>query len=875
MSRREDDLDDEIRHHLQMAGEDRGAAAARREFGNLTLIKEVTREMWGWASFDRLAQDLRYALRAFRRSPGFVAVAILSLALGIGANTAIFSLIDAVLLKSLPVRHPEELVQVVMSGGDNEIWWSNPLWEQVRDRQDVFSGMFAFGGSEFNLARGGELRGVSGNWVSGDHFSTLGISTVLGRVLSRDDDYRGCPGAAVLSYDFWQREYGANPDAITRTVSLDNHSFPIVGVLAPGFRGAIVGMAWDVFLPICAEAIVRGEYSDLDQSDSSWLIVMGRPKPGVSAAQAAARLKALAPAAFENTIPPQLGPEGRARYQRQTFETVPVSTGVSLVRNQYRPALFTLMTIVALVLLIACANVANLLLARSTARQKEIAVRLALGAGRARIVRQLLTESLLLSAAGAILGILFARWGAALIVRMLSTGTISYLFLNLAPDARVLGFTLAIAVATGLLFGLAPAWRATRVSPQSAMKENSRAATQGRAGLSANNALIIAQVAVSLVLVTGAGLLVGTFRNLETLDPGFDRDPVLLMNVDLRNTKYTKERHVEAYRELTDRLRAVAGVRSVSTSSVLPVSGMRWTNEIRVEGYKTTSPQDGWVYINQVSEGYFETMGTRLLAGRDFNAHDRPGSPKVAIVNEALARKFFGSVNVVGKVFSKVGLSEKPDTPMQIVGVVRNSKYLDLRESPAPTFYQPMGQDVEPFMRTHFELRANGPAANLIPGVRSMLAQFNPDVVINFKPMTEFIDRALTQERLLATLSGFFGALALSLSAIGLYGVMSYRVARRRNEIGIRMALGAEQRRILAMVLRDVAVLLAVGLAAGICAALLATRLVASFLYGVTPRDPGVILVSSVVLAIVAAGAGYLPARRASRLDPMIALREE
>jgi len=870
MSRREDDLDDEIRHHLQMAAEDRGAEAARREFGNLTLIKEVTREMWGFASFDRLAQDLRYALRAFRRSPGFAAVAILSLALGIGANTAIFSLIDAVLLKMLPVSHPEQLIQVDMN--EDRESFTNPIWEQVRDRQDVFSAIFARANWQFNLASGGEQRAVPGEWASGGYFETLGVSAILGRTFTRDDDYRGCPGVAVLAYDFWQREYGADPHVVTHTILLDNHMFPIIGVLAPGFHGTTVGTAKSVFLPLCSEAIIRGESSALDQRSNWWLYVIGRPRPGVSVAQVTARLKTLAPSIFENTVPKDWGPDGRAGYLRRTFETNSAATGLSYLRQDYRPALWTLMAVVALVLLIACANVANLLLTRSTARQKEVAVRLALGAGRARIIRQLLTESLLLSMAGAVLGVIFARWGAALIIRRISTGN-SPVFLDLTLDLRVLAFTIGIAVATGLLFGIAPAWRATRVSPQAAMKENSRTATQNRAGFSAGNALVMAQVALSLVLVTGAALLVGTFRNLEALDPGFSRDHVLLMTVDLRNTTYTKERRAAVYRDMADYLRTLPGVHSVSTSSLLPLSRASWTNNIRAEGGTQVSPEEASVFFNQVSSGYFETMGTPLLAGRDFNDHDTPNSPPVAIVNEALAWKFFGVANAVGKTYRKV--SDQIQPAVEIVGVVRDAKYRDLRDAGVPTIYQPVSQDLELSTFSNFEVRAESSVAEVIPTVKSAMAQFNPNVVLTFKTMATHIEESLTRERLLATLSGFFGALALLLSAIGLYGVMSYSVARRRNEIGIRMALGAEQRRILAMVLRDVAVLLAVGLAAGVGAALFATRLVASFLYGVTAHDPGILVISAALLAIVAAAAGYLPARRASRLDPMTALREE
>ena len=422
---------------------------------------------------------------------------------------------------------------------------------------------------------------------------------------------------------------------------------------------------------------------------------------------------------------------------------------------------------------------------------------------------------------------------------------------------------------------IAPAWRATRVSPQSAMKENSRTATQGRTSFSAGNWLVMLQVALSLVLVAGAGLLVGTFRNLETLDAGFDRNHVLLMTADLRNTIYPKERRAQAYREIADRLRAAPGVHTVSTSSLVPVSGGTWTEGIHVDGYAPPRPEDSSVFFNQVSSGYFETIGTALLAGRDFNDHDTPKSRPVGIVNESFARKFFGGANAIGKVFRKVGDKDQLEPPVEIVGVVRDAKYRNLRDKGVPTIYQPMSQDPDLFTFSNFELRAEASAVDLIPTVKSAMAQFNPNVVLTFKTMTTQIDESLGRERLLATLSGFFGALALLLSAIGLYGVMSYSVARRRNEIGIRMALGAEQRRILTMVLRDVAVLLTVGLAAGIGAALFATRLLATFLYGVTAHDPGVIVISSVLLAIVAAAAGYLPARRASRLDPMTALREE
>jgi predicted permease len=875
MSRREDrehDLDDEIRHHLRMAAEDRGAAAARREFGNITLIKEVTREMWGGATFEKLAQDLRYAVRTLSHAPALAIVAILSLALGIGANTAIFSLIDAVLLKSLPVVHPEQLFQVTL--GDRQQALTNPLWEAVRDRQDVFSGILASGNTQFDLASGGEEQHIDGAYVSGDYFSALGVSPALGHVFAQGDDRRGCPGAAVLSYDFWLRRYGASPDVLNRTISLDSHSFPIAGVAAPGFYGIDVGQKKDVFLPICAEKIVRGEYSALDQRSWWWLTLIARAKPGVTVGQAAARLKTLTPGILADTVPGNFGDKARGFYLGRSISLVPAATGLSTLRAEYRSALYTLMAVVAVVLLIACANVANLLLARATVRQKEIAVRLALGAGRARLIRQLLTESLLLSLVGAVLGAIFARWGAALIVRLISSDR-TRVFLDLTPDPRVLAFTIAATVLTGLLFGLAPAWRGTRVSPQFAMKENSRAATQSRSAFGLSNALVIIQVALSLILVACAGLLVGTFRKLETLDPGFDRNHVLLMTVDVRNAKYPKERRAAIYRDMIDRLRAAPGIRSASTSSIFPLSGGAWRNEIHIDGYTPANSRDMEIYFNQVSAGYFETTGTPMLTGRVFNDRDTPASPRVAVVNQSFAAKFFGSSNAVGKTCRQLDGASKLGPPIEIVGVVADSKYRDLREATGPVLYYAVSQDHGLWDNTNFELRAVGAATDIIPAVKSVIAEFNPNIVVSFKTLTARIDESLVRERLLATLSGFFGALALLLSAIGLYGVMSYRVARRRNEIGIRMALGAEQRRILAMVLRDVAVLLLFGLAAGIGAALFATRLVANFLYGVTARDPAILTIASVVLAMVAAAAGYLPARRAARLDPMTALREE
>jgi putative ABC transport system permease protein len=825
--------------------------------------------------FRDISSDMRYAARTFRASPGFAAVAILSLALGIGANTAIFSLIDAVMLKTLPVSHPEELLQVTM--GDNFGSFTNPLWEQVRDRQDIFSGAFAYFTPQFNLAKGGEVDKIKGVWASGDYFSTLGVRAVLGRTFSAAEDRRGCSGVAVLTYDFWQTRYAGSADVLEKSISLDGHSFPIIGVTEPGFSGVDVGMRGDVIIPICTEPLIHTDRSAMDERSWWWLRVIGRPKPGIGEKQVSARLKVLAQEIFAATVPQNWRAEGKADYIKRTFGVRPAANGISFVRSQYRLALLTLMGVVGLVLLIACANVANLLLARAAARRREMAIRLAMGAARSRLIRQLLTESVLLALSGAALGILFAQWGTKLLVGFLSARG-DQVFLNLTVDVRVLGFTAAIAIATGLLFGLAPAWRGTRVAPQEAMKENSRGVigAAGSSRFAIGKVLVMVQVALSLVLLVGAGLMVGTFRTLATLDTGFARDGVLLVNSDFRNTHVPKERLTVGYEQILERIRAIPGVAAASQSALTPVGNSSWNEEILVDGFVPKNADDGVSWFNRVSPRYFETLGTRMLAGRDFNASDRMGAPEVAIVNAAFAKHFFGDASPVGKFYRTHG-SPNDSAPVQIVGVVANSKYNSLREEVQEIAYVALAQNDSPTPYLNFELRAASgiPATSLIAGVKAVMEQENRNVNLEFRTLAVQLAESLNRERLLATLSGFFGALALLLAAIGLYGVMSYSVARRKNEIGIRMALGAEQARVLRMVLSEVAILVGLGVIAGTATALAATRLIATFLYGLKPRDPMTVVMAAIVLTGVAVLAGYLPARRASRLDPMTALREE
>jgi putative ABC transport system permease protein len=877
--RRERDLDSELRAHLEMAADDaraRGGSvdaarlAALREFGNRDLVKETTRDIWGRNPLHGIGSDIRAGLRTFRKNPSFAAIVVFTLALGIGANTAIFSLVDAVMLRSLPVSHPEQLVQVTMGPGDEE--FTNPIWEQLRDRQDVFSELLAYNAPRFNLAQGGEAHYVRGSWVSGHYFSTLGVQPAAGRTLVAADDVRGCAATAVLGYDFWQRQYGGAPSALNQSISLDGQPFQILGVAARGFTGIDVGNSVDVFVPICAEPVMHGAASLLDQRLSWWLKVVGRPKPGVDAQRAAARLKILAPAVFAATIPASLLPDRQRDYAAGTFETKPAAGGISELRVQVHQSLTILMAVVCLLLLIACANVANLLLARAANRQKEIAVRMAVGAGRWRLIRQLLVESAVLAAAGAALGILFAQWGSRLLVGLLSSAG-QQVFLDLTMDARVLGFTIGVSALSAILFGLAPAWRATRVEPQAAMKINGRGVAEGQSRFGAGKALVSAQVAVSLVLVVGAALMLTTFWNLLALNPGFERDHVLIVRTDLRNARFPVSRLEQTFEEMRQRLAAIPGVRSASFSSQTPVNNAGQNAMIQVDGFHPKMRRDSVVMLNFTSPGFFATLGTPLLAGRDFDARDAAGSGRVAVINEAAARKYFSTLDVLGRSF-RMGFPA-PNQLVQVVGLVKDAKYRSLREEPRPIAYLPSAQDADIHPFINFELRAAGPAANLAPAVKEAMAQVNPQIALEFRTLEAQVAESLARERLMATLSGFFGGLALLLATVGLYGVISHNMARRRNEIGIRMALGADRSRVLLMALGDVAMVVGLGLAAGLGASLAVTKYVASFLYGVTATDTRTLVSAAVLFAAVAAIAGYLPARRASRVDPMVALREE
>ena len=843
---------------------------ARRRFGSLAYQTERTRErdLIGW--FDTATADIRYALRSLRSAPAFAAVAILSLGLGIGANTAIFSLINAVMLKSLPVSHPEELVAI--HRGEGSVL-TNPLWEAIRDRQDTFSGVLAFGSTDFNLTAGGEARRIDANWVSGDYFATLGVRPIAGRLIAKADDYRGCPGTVVLSDAFWQSRYSGDPAVVGKSITLDGRAFEIIGVADPRFFGVSVGEHPQAFVPICSEAIIRGANSQLDHRSSWYLQLIGRPKPGLTREQINARFATIAPGILEATIPSNWPADALKEYRRMVFSVLPAATGFSDVRVAYGKALYVLMAIVSVVLLIACANVANLLLARATARQREMAVRLALGAGRGRLARQLITESLLLAALGAALGLIFAWWGSHVLVRLLSRSD-RVLSLDLGIDERVLLFTIGVTTVTGLLFGLVPAWRAGRVDPQAAMKAQGRGVAEGHRRFSMGKALVVAQVALSLVLIVGAGLLLGSWRKLATLDPGFRRDQILLIDADIRGAATPPELRLALHEQMLTALRALPGVRSASASQITPIATSTWNDLIRTDGFTPKSDEDAVVWANAVSDRYFATMGIPMLGGRDFDNRDTQTSAHVAIVNEAMAKKFFSTPAAVGRRFQKE-VGGNWTAPIEVVGVVGTTKYQSLRDSAQPIMYFPRAQESAVAQYVSFELRTSGLPIGIVPNATKAIAALSPRITLDFTTLDRRMAESLTLMRTIATLSGFFGALAVLLATIGLYGIMTYNVARRRNEIGVRIALGAERGRVVRMVLGEVSRVVIAGTLIGVGLSLGVTRLVASFLYGVTPTDFVTLGASVALLAAVGVAAAALPAWRASRLDPVAALREE
>jgi putative ABC transport system permease protein len=828
---------------------------------------------------DEMIQDLRFGVRMLLKHKSFTTVAILSLALGIGANTAIFQLLDAVRLRTLPVRAPQELAEVRLAdmkgarGGfaRSSPTVTNPIWEQLRERQQAFSGIFAWGTDSVNLAPGGEVRPARMLYVSGDFFHTLGMQPARGRLFTTTDDQRGCgtPGL-VISYAFWQREYGGEANVIGRKLTLADLPFEIIGVTPASFFGLEVGRSFDLALPLCASALVRGNNRMLSGT-MWWLTVTGRLKTGWSVEQATAHTQAISPGLFEAALPADYPPASVKDYLGSRLVAVSAGAGVSELRETYEQLLWLLLAIAGLVLLIACANLANLLLARAQTREREIAVRQALGASRGRLVRQLLVESLLLAAAGAALGAGLAQTLSQFLVAFLSTSA-DPVFLDLALDWRVLGFAAGLAVLTCLLFGLAPAIRATRMEPGAVMKAGGRGMTAGHERFSLRRALVVSQVALSLVLVAGALLFSRSLGKLLTVDTGFRQEGVLTARVVFQQLKLPSERNSVFKDELLNRIRAIPGVEAAAIAHEIPLrdwgGAKAWMDGADARQGQNTS-------LSRIGPDYFKTLQITLLAGRDFDARDRVGAPKVAIVNEAFARKFLNGANPVGQRFWIEATPGSPDTPYEIVGLVRDTKYGDLREEFRSVAYYAAPQDPDSGAGGQFMIRSRLPQAETVAAVKRVLGEINPAITVSFQGFKPLIEATILRERLMATLSGFFGLLALLLACIGLYGILSYGVASRTNEIGIRMALGAQRRNVLWLILREALWLVIVGVAVGLPMIFAATRLASTLLFGLTPTDPVSLLLAALLMLVVALVAGYLPARSATRVDPLVALRHE
>jgi len=826
--------------------------------------------------------DLKLAFRALRATPIVSLVAALSLALGVGANTAIFSLINGLLLRSLPVKEPQRLalVQSFDAGALSTDTWTYPIWDQIRQRPDLFLSAAAWSSNRFNLSESGETDFVDGVWASGRYFETFGVQPVLGRTFTDADDQRGggSDGAvAVISYAYWQRRYGGSVDLLGQKIAIDRVPFTIVGVAPPEFFGGEVGRAFDVAVPLGCEPLLRGKETNLDRRSSWWLTLMVRLKPGQSIDAATAALRGVQPQIREATRPGDWRPSELASYLKEPLTLVEAATGNSFMRRRYERPLWTLMVVVSLVLLVACANIANLLLARATARRHELSVRLAIGASRGRLMRQLFTESLVLSAIGAAGGLLVAQWGSRLLVRQLTTAT-NTVFLDLSIDWHILAFTIGATAGTALLFGTAPAFRAAAVAPIDALKEHGRGAVGDSRGRAAS-ALVVAQVALSVVLVVAAGLFMRSFASLASLHLGFDQDRVLVVNIGAQRATVAPTERVPVFERIAAAARTLPGVADAAVSVMTPVSNNTWNNRLQVSGAVELSDRQRSAYVNYVTPGWFATYGTPIVAGRGFIDHDTKTSAQVAVVNQAFARRFLNGASPIGHTIVVGGVvTGRPNVPLEIVGVAADAVYRNLREPMSPTMYAPISQyDDTRFPLASVSLSVRAPHGSPAPLARSVAAavrDVNPDFSLTFRPLSDQVNASLIQERMIAMLSGFFGALALMLAGLGLYGVTSYAVTRRRTEIGIRMALGAAPAGVVRLVLSRVSLLVGVGVLMGAGVSVWASQFVTTLLFGLQPRDPTTLVGSAGILAAVGALAGWLPAHRASRIDPAEVLRE-
>jgi putative ABC transport system permease protein len=859
----EADLAEEMDFHRAMLA-DEGKA---RAMGNATLMREESRAVWIWPWLESVWQDLRYGARQLRRSPGFAVVAILSLALGIGGNTAIFQLLDAVRLRSLPIRNPQELAEVRIVGGNRGMGLvdsyedvTRPVWQQIRGRQQAFSGVFAWGTDRVRIGRGGDSRNARELLVSGDFFRVLGVRPWRGRLILPEDE-GACPSSrAVVSYAYWQSTMGGREIGAGGKLLINGELYKVIGVTPPEFFGLAVGESFDIALPFCQPKELSLNVFDVT--------VMGRLRPGWTLKRATAELDALSPGIFEATALTGYSTDVVETYKHFRLAAYTASAGVSWVRDVYNSSLSLLLAITGLVLLIACANLANLTLARASTREREMAVRLALGASRGRLMRQLLSESGLLAAAGVALGIGLAELLSRVLASSLSTES-DPVELAVATDWRVLLFAAAAGVLTCAVFGALPALRATNTEPVAAMKAGGRGMTGSQERFSLRRLMVITQISVSLVLLVGALLFVRSFRNLMTFDPGMREAGITIANIGFQQSRVPPGRYEAFQRQLLNEVRSTPGILGAATTTHVPLIGGSWAHQVRVGSVEE------WSMFTAVSPGYFQTMGIRLLEGRDFDRNDTQSSQRVAVVNQTFIRQFLGGADPIGKTLRTIAEPDYPSTVYEIAGVIADTKYSNLRDETPPMTFAPASQYPERGPWTAIMIYSNAPAAMAIAAVKHTVAQKHPEIVMEFTDFQTRIRDGMTQNRLMAMLSGFFGLLAVTLAVVGLYGVISYVVARRRNEIGIRLALGASRGHVVRMVMREAVWLLLIGLVTGTALSLAAGRSAGSLLFGLKPYDPLTLAAAGVLLAAVASLASFLPARRASRLDPMEALRDE
>ena len=823
-----------------------------------------------------LAQDFRYACRVWRNSPGFTAAAVLSLALGIGANSAIFQLIDAVRLRPLPIPDPARLAQIRFRGGNRGLGISDsgdmlsyPLWDAMSRRQQAFSDVLAWSTDHFHVGEGGAARPVDGAFVSGSYFGGLGIHPEAGRLFVPADDQPKCAAAGVvLSDSFWQGEFGGDPSVLGRTLNVEGRRLPVIGIAPAGFTGVEPGRRLDLALPLCAAALLRDEYGSTVRTDIYWLRVMGRLRPGWTLGQASQNLQAIAPALIEATLPAGYSSPVLEAYRRLRLEAVPSAAGVSDLRAEYDTPLVLLWGITGLVLLIACANLCNLMLARASAQEREFAVRVALGASSGRLMRQSLCQSLLLALAGAAGSLIFARSLSAALVRFLNTAE-NPVALDLRLDWRLLLFAGIVGLAACLIFGLAPAWRASQMSPGLAMQAGSRGLTAGRQRFSLQRALVVLQISVSLVLLAGALLFVRSFRNLVTQDLGFRTTDLFQAELSTAPGVPTPRAAGKYQRALLGEIQTIPRIEAVSSTTSFLIDGGMWGLSV-----ETDAVRDGARFI-WVSPGYFQMLGTPILAGRDFDGRDTESAPKAAIVNQTFVRRFFPNGDALGRTFRTRPEPDYPAAQYRIVGIVKDAKHFDLRQPAPPISYGAATQYPPGGPWLNFYLRSRLPQPALTRALQRRLRGNYPELAVEVRSLRQEIGDSLTRERLLSMLSGLFGSLAGLLAAMGLYGLMAFLTARRSNEVGIRLALGAEPRRITAAFVKEAFWLLTSGVALGALGALAAGRTVASLLFSVQPNDPWIFGAAVALLGAAAALGSYLPARRASRVDPMIALRRD